>query len=65
METVILSGESKSDIDLLSMLAEKLGVKTTKVSEDEFEDIALGIAMVKGRTGEYVDTEEFLKKLER
>jgi hypothetical protein len=32
---------------------------------EAIEDIGLGVAMEEGRTGEYVDKNEFMKKLER
>lgn len=32
---------------------------------EAMEDIGLGIAMEEGRTGEYIDNKEFLKKLDR
>jgi lipoate-protein ligase B len=32
---------------------------------EAMEDIGLGVAMQEGRTGEYIDNKEFLKKLDR
>lgn len=32
---------------------------------EAIEDIGLGVAMEEGRTGEYVDQERFLKKLDK
>ncbi len=64
MATIILSSESQKDLNLILQLAKKLGISTKKLSKDEIEDIALSIAIRKGRTGEYVDTDTFLKKLD-
>ena len=64
MATIILSSESQKDLNLILQLANKLGITTKKLSKDEIEDIALSIAIRDGRTGEYVDTDTFLKKLD-
>ena len=63
METLLLQSNSKKDTALLQHLAEKIGLKTHKVTVDEMEDIALAYAMKKGRTGKYVDTNAYLEKL--
>jgi hypothetical protein len=63
MESAILSGKSKKDLLLLVELAEKLGIKARLLNNDEKEDLVIGKAIQEGRTGEVVDTEEFLKSL--
>jgi ribosomal protein L18 len=63
MKTVILSGESDSDIRLLVELANKLGIKTQILSEEDAEDLAMAYAIEKGKTGEYVDTQNFIQNL--
>lgn len=63
METLPLQNNSKKDIALLQNLAEKIGLKTHKVSVEEMEDIGLAYAMKKGRTGKYVNVESYLEKL--
>ncbi len=35
------------------------------LSEDEIEDIGLAIAIKKGRTGKFVNTESFLQKIRK
>jgi hypothetical protein len=64
MATIILSSESQKDLNLIVQLAKKLGISTKKLSKDEIEDIALSIAIKKGRTGESVETDAFLKELD-
>jgi len=64
MESAILSGKSKKDLKLLVELAEKLGIKARLLSNEEREDLVLGKAINEGRTGELIDTDEFLKSLE-
>ena len=63
MKTAILSSESDSDIKLLIELANKLGVKTKILTEEDAEDLAMVYAIEKGKTGEYVDTQDFIKSL--
>jgi len=63
MKTAILSSESDSDIKLLIELANKLGIKTKILTEEDAEDLAMVYAIEKGKTGEYVDTQNFIKNL--
>jgi hypothetical protein len=65
MKTAILSSESDSDIKLLIELANKLGIKTKVLAEEDAEDLAMVFAIEKGKTGEYVNTEEFIKSLRK
>ena len=63
MESVVLISDSKSNLSLLLSLAKKLGIGVKKITNEEAEDLGLIKAMEKGRTGEYIDTEKYLKKL--
>ena len=63
MEGAILQTDSRKDLDLILQLAKKLGISTKKLSKDEIEDYGLSIAITEGKTGEYVDTEIYLKEL--
>ena len=63
METLLLQSKSKKDMKMLAELAKKIGLQAHFISEEEMEDIGLVKAMKKGRTGEYVDTDKYLKKL--
>ena len=63
MKTAILSSESDSNIKLLIELANKLGIKTKILTEEDAEDLAMVYAIEKGKTGEYVDTQDFIKNL--
>ena len=64
METVILSSNSQQDLNLILQLAKKLGISIKKLSKDDIEDIGISLAIRKGRTGEYVDTDSFLNELD-
>lgn len=63
MKTAILSSESDSNIKLLIELANKLGIKTKILTEEDAEDLAMVYAIEKGKTGEYVDTQDFIESL--
>jgi hypothetical protein len=63
METLLLQSKSKKDMKMLAELAKKIGLSAYYVSKEDMEDIGLAKAMKKGRTGEYINTETFLKKL--
>ncbi|MES2701371.1 MAG: hypothetical protein V4649_01975 [Bacteroidota bacterium] len=63
MELVIKNLTSPTDIKLFTELAKRLGLKTAKLTAEEKEDIALGIAIEKGRKSGYTTTEEVLKTL--
>lgn len=63
METLLLSGEKKSEMNLIIEIAKKFGIKTRKLSTEDIEDIGLLMAMKNGETGEYVDTDQFLQSI--
>ena len=48
---------------MFAELAKKVGLKTYFVSKEDMEDIGMAKAMKKGRTGEYVNTKNYLKTL--
>ena len=63
MEGAILHTESDKDLSLILQLAKKLGISARKLSKDEIEGYGLSIAISEGKSGEYVDTEAFLREL--
>ncbi len=65
METAILKSNSKENLNLLLDLAKKLNVNVKVLSEDELQDIGLAIAIKKGRTEKFINTESFLKKIRK
>ncbi len=48
---------------MIAALAQKIGLHTKFITDSALEDIALANAMKKGRTGEFVNTDAYLKKL--
>lgn len=65
METVVLHSKSKEDIKLLTDLAKKIGVRVEYLNQEEAEDLGMLKAINEGRTGEFVDTDSFLKQLRK
>ncbi len=65
MQTLILNGDSASDIKLIAEIAKKMGLKAKILSEEEKEDIGMLNAIKKGRTKKYVDSESFISKLRK
>lgn len=63
MESAIISGTSKKDIQLLVTIAEKMGIKAKFLTKEELEDFGMGKAIKEGKTGDLIDTEEFLNSL--
>jgi len=63
MQTLLLQGNSKKEIELFFELAKKIGLKASLLSDEDMEDAGLLNAMKKGRTGKYVNTSNYLKKL--
>ena len=58
----------KTDIDskkLLAELAKRLGGDVISLSDEQFEDLALGALMDKVKTGKTVSRELVMKKLKR
>ena len=63
METLILTGEKKSEMHLIIEIARKFGIKTRKLSIEDIEDIGLLKAIKDGETGEYINTDQFLDSI--
>ncbi len=63
MESAIISGKSKKDIQLLVTIAEKMGIKAKFIGKDDLEDFVMAKAIKEGETGELIDTQEFLKTI--
>ncbi|MBU1370342.1 MAG: hypothetical protein KJ578_14205 [Bacteroidetes bacterium] len=63
MEGAILHTNSDKDLNLILELAKKLGISSKKLSREEMEDWGLSFAIQEGKTGDYVDTDSFLKEL--
>ncbi len=58
METIILQGDSKSDLLLLMELARKLNFKARKLTRSEVEDMSLSISINEGIKSGLLDEQE-------
>ena len=65
METLVINLKSEKDKSLFSELAKRLHLTTAILSDEDKENYGLLKAMLKGRTGEYVDKETVLKALRK
>jgi hypothetical protein len=63
MQTIVLQSNSKSDMELIISLAKKIGIKVKQMTDEEKEEMGLLNAILKGRTGKYVDTKSFIEQL--
>lgn len=63
METALIQLPTKEDLELLMTLVRKMGGKSVNLTEDEVEDLSLGVLMQQQRTGESVSREEVMAKL--
>ncbi|MDQ2720255.1 MAG: hypothetical protein M3Z26_10930 [Bacteroidota bacterium] len=65
METLVIQAKNKATSNHVKKLLKELeGIEcVSTLSASDREDLAMINAINKGRTGNYVDTETFLKKL--
>jgi hypothetical protein len=63
METIVLNSNSKENLRLIADLARKIGVSVKYLTDEEKEDRGMVNAIKKGRTGEFVNTEDYLQKI--
>ena len=60
MKSAILTSDSNKNLKILIELADRLGIKSKMLTEEQLEDIGLVRAIRKGRTGSFVDTDKFI-----
>ena len=65
MESILLEPKTKEDAELIKKMAKKMRIKSSVLTQEDKEDIGLGIAIQKGRTGKFVSKETIMKKLSR
>lgn len=65
METIVLQSDSEENLQKILDLAHRIGVSVKVLSDEELEDIGMVQAIQEGRTGDYVNTEDFLQRLNR
>ncbi len=65
MQTLVLKSDSAVDIKLIAGIAKKMGIKAKILTDEEKEDFGLLSAIKKGKTGQYIDNEDFVKMLRK
>ena len=65
METIVIQSKSKSNAALIIELVKKIGDQAKLLTEEQTEDIALGLLMKNIRTGEDVSRDVIMKKLKQ
>ncbi len=63
METIVLQSDSKENLQQILDLAHRIGVSVKVLSDEELEDVGMVQAIQEGRSGDYVNTEDFLQRL--
>ncbi len=61
MKSILLTTNSKKDLQLLTAIAKRIGVKVKILSKEQVEDLGLAQAIKQGRTGKFINTDKFLK----
>jgi len=64
MDVLVIEPNSEDDFKLIIDLAKKLGSKVSTLGKDDVEDLALYALIKKEKTGETVDRDIIMKKLE-
>jgi len=65
MDSIIITGKTKFDIELLAQLAKKMGLKAKVLSEEEKEDIYLLSLMSEARNTKLVSKETVIRNLRK
>jgi hypothetical protein len=65
MTSLLISATKKTDIKLLTDLANRIGIKVKTLSNEDILDLGLLKAMEEGSKSGYVSREQVMKKLKR
>ena len=65
MTGLIITTSNKTDLKLFSDLAQRIGIKTKPLSDEDILDFGLLEAMEEGRKTKFVSRERVMKKLKR
>ena len=63
MKSAILTSDSNKNLEILLELAKQLGIQVSMLTEEQIEDFGLVQAIKEGRTGNFIDTDEFVSSL--
>ncbi len=63
MEVAIVQSEDKANLELLAELARKMGIQFKVLTEDQKEDMGMGLLMKEADRSQKVSEEEIMRKL--
>ncbi len=63
MEVAIVQSEDKANLKLLAELARKMGIQFKVLTEEQKEDIGMGLLMKEADRSQKVSEEEIMRKL--
>ena len=63
MQTAVIQSGSENEFAQIIEFAKSIGARIKVLSKAEEEDFVLGLAINEGRKGDFVNTEDFLAKL--
>lgn len=64
MSVIVIKADNQNT-KILKELAKKLGANVLNINEEQYEDLALGLLMEKSKTGETVNRDSIMKKLDK
>lgn len=64
METIVVQPSNNDELKLLKEFLQKSRIKNRVLSEEDKEDIVLGLMMQKTDYNDTIDTNEFIKQLQ-
>ncbi|HEY3875807.1 MAG TPA: hypothetical protein VGM92_10040 [Candidatus Kapabacteria bacterium] len=65
MESLVISPSNPEDFSFLKRLMEKMHIPTRVLSDDEKEDMGMGMLMMEADRNERVSREEIMRKLSK
>jgi CheY-like chemotaxis protein len=65
MASIIIQSDNSDNLELISKLAQKLGIHVSNVTDEQSEDLALGNIMTISKTGKSVSRDSIMKKLRK
>jgi hypothetical protein len=64
MSAIVIKADNQNT-KIIKALAKRLGADVMNINEDQYEDLALGILMDKVKTGETINRDVIMNKLDR
>ncbi|MBL1213067.1 MAG: hypothetical protein HND52_06910 [Ignavibacteriae bacterium] len=65
MKSALITSGSHEELKLILEVSQKMGLKSTMLSNEQIEELSLINAIKEGKTGTYVDKDKFIKSLKK